>query len=421
MALHIESNVESPEQLTEFLKSQGMDVPEVPGSAGTEATVPPAKGKEKQPDSEVNPKDKATAGSEGETGTESETTEKKDKSQEHSPGGEKKGKKAAEVEGGKKEDELAVDPPATQRGKTSKGGVPEKLATLTREKQRLEDALEDERGSKTKLQAELDEVKGKLAALAPKEDAKPAELVRPKRPTMAEHEFDNDKFEAALSKYETDLEAFQDAKRAKERQEDEAKFQKTLEQRDQQRVIERQEAEFGERLKASIAGYDDFYDLIQQIPPGTKDITVRRPLVKTYIDTKSKAPGHLIRFFMQDYLDGETEATRIEAMDDFDASYELRAIEQRLIDEQKGTSNGTKTATAAAETEEEPVTVPPQERVPAREQPTGETVDRPIGSRTVGSRATASRPSTLEEAAEKGAREYREARNRELAAKQRPR
>lgn len=362
VAVILSSKTQTEAELVGALEANGLK-PEVEGAETVEAEKP-AEG-EKKPSELPDPKVEKTE-EEGDKIAADQESDEEDKSQEK-PQGETKG------DGDKPK---------------SKGGFQKRLGALTRQKALVEDQLELERGSKVALQKQLDEVNEKLAALQPKEPEKTSEPVRPKRPTLKDADFDQDKLDGMLDEYETKLDEYHATIADKKAEARVAAAEEKRTQEAREATVKAQETAFYERRDKSMKVYEDFDELAEALGD-SQTITDRSNIVSDYISLKSKDPAHLIHFFMDDFVNnGGAEAAKIEKMDGYDQAYAIKEIEDRLIKEHKDKSKTAPKAAKDPDEAEEPKT--PEVKPPAKREARTETPDDPIkplgggGTRTKG-------------------------------------
>lgn len=262
-----------------------------------------------------------------EPGKESEaaTDAAKDKSQEKPPE-----QQAAETT-------KTPDTPDEAAGKEkAKGGFQKKIDKLTKTVDLLQSQIEAKEGNETRLRRELEEAQAELAKLKPAEPETPKELVRPKRPTLKEFDFDQEKYDAAAEKYDADLDAYHAAVTQKT-------VADTLKAENEARAKQEREAqtakaikEFEDRRNKGKDVYDDYDELMAALPEKAETLVDKSRVVADYIQFKSKDPAHLIHFLMKDFLEGdEAEANRFMQMDDYDQLIAIKELEDRLIKEHK--------------------------------------------------------------------------------------
>jgi hypothetical protein len=239
---------------------------------------------------------------------------------------------------------------------------------------RLSDDLELERGGKATLRQQLDEAKQQLATLQPKGDEAPQALVKPKRPTKAEFDFDEGQYDAALEKYDQDVDAYYTALSAKTTADTIAQKEAERQEREVKAAEQRAAAEFSSRMdadKADIEDYDDYVgSLGEQVLPGA---------VVGYIQ-EAEHPAMLLYHFMKDAVDeGGKDLARITALSPVMQVRELTKLEEKMT---------AKPAEAPEPATPTPPTKKPEkspETVPVRPKPVVQVPDEPI--RPVGSRA----------------------------------
>ena len=384
----IESNTQTQEEMADALKAAGITPveepkPDQPKPAGEETKTSEQSGA---------PGEKVPAETEGKSAAEAEPAG--DKSQEK-PQGEKPEDKRVE-----KPVEAKVDEP-----KKGKGGFQAKIDKLTQRLETAREELEMERGDKTKLRQKVDELEAQIAELKPKEPEKPAEPVKPKRPTRAEVDFDEDKYEAALAKYDDDLATYHT-------QMSEKRVSDALAAAEEKRVKQANDAaqeqawqDYLGRLnkdKENIEDWDEVFDSLTD--------QVEFPQAAEAAILESEHPGHLTHYFASNLK----ELERLSKMTPIAQVREIARLELKLA--------------ADRAPKADPKTDPPKgeakpENPPAKEEkPRAKTPDEPIAP--VGGRATV-KADSLEELAEKAAggdreaaKQYRIKLNASLAKKQ---
>ena len=293
-------------------------------------------------------------------------------------------------------------PQETPQEHKPKGGFQAKVEKLTAKADRLMEELEAERGSKTALQRKLDEVNAQLAELKPAEVKTDEGPVRPKRPKLSDVDFDQDKHEENLEKYETELDAYY-----KQVADDTAK--QAVAGYEQSAAQARHQSEWLGRInedKKDIPGYDE---LIAMLPDEKTNPIQIPPLIAAYMEHKSKHPGHLSAYLAKDYLDEENpgaEMARLSKLDEYDQVIEIREIEDRLVKEAKAAKKPAKDAEPTA-TEVKPVAPKSEVVPPVKEKPKAEALDDPIspvGTRAIGRQRTMAELSELAAGGDKAAR-----------------
>lgn len=323
MAITIESNTETTEELNAGLASLGFE----PEEATARSSKPEGTKKEEKP---------------------SESTEKL-------------GEKTAEATEGKSE-------PVTETGKTqeippgeteaekakNKGGWQRQIDKKTAQVETLREELEEERGDKTRLRDQLAEAKRELEALrgtsatveTEKKDIGPIRPKRPEVPDLASMEYDTEKYEKAMKvyraaevKFDDDLDAYHKAmneKTVKDALEAE-KVSKAEERRATEQA--RVEKEAAERLdagrKALGTEWDDTYEALPKDAKLALDDSID---AKDYILLDAAHPALLYMFLFKDYLENDSkEGKRIAQLSPKKQVAELARIEDRLFAESKGT------------------------------------------------------------------------------------
>jgi regulator of replication initiation timing len=370
MAAHIDANFGTEEELQAALASLGMETDPVEAPKPEETPAPDAK-----TEPEVPGVDPAEAG-ENAAGTEPAPKDTQGETHE-------------------------------ERERKAKGGFKAKLDKLTAQAETLRAEIEEKNGNESRLRAELEDVKARLAELKPPEAAKPAaEPVKPKRPTLASFEFDQEKYEEALDKYDSDLTAFHKAvadqaiaaglEAERQRQAD----------REQAAEAERHFKEFTDRRDADRANYDDYDEVLSLVPKDESDslMSVSEP-ARAYIQRKSKHPADLIHYLATDYVYGDKEENqRLTSLDPMDQIIELKALEDRLVAER---TKGKTTPKAEA--------APPAKPKPAQRTP--EPPIDPVGGRTAGTVGNLEKQA--QDAADRGdSKEYRRIRDLQRNQKQ---
>ena len=295
-------------------------------------------------------------------------------------------------------EDKSQETPQVEEGKPKpKGGFQAKVEKLTAKADRLMEELEEERGSKTALQRQLDAVNAELAALKPAEAKVDEGPVKPKRPKRSDVEFDEDRYEALMDKYEDEMNAYYVAVADKKAQEAVSGYEVNAQ-------AARAEAAYRERIRISAKDIPDYDEVIARLPTETDSSKIELPaVVRGYIMSKTEHPAALMHFLAKDYLDNDgEELARLSKLDEYDQLIEIREIETRLVGEQKTAKKAPKEPTAP-KTEPEPVkTAPvavakPEVVPPVKEKPKAEALDEPISP--VGTRATG-RQQTMAELAE---------------------
>lgn len=347
MAVTLESNTQTEAELTDALVKNGL----TPTSQETEEKTEEGKVEEKKPSEPTEvPGEKVPAEAEGKTATETEAVETK--SQETTQ------EEAEEVK------------------KKSKGGFQSKNEKLTRQLGEAREELELERGDKTALRKRVEELEAKLADNKPAEADKPKELVRPKRPELpelAEFDFDQEKYSAAMKTYRKDMSLYDDEMDAYHEAKAEKKVNAALEgEKEKTRAEKEQEAQqkayngFVSKKDAGRQNYDDWDDVIAE----AEDMAFP-PAIQGAI-FESENPADLLYHFAKN----PKELERFESLNPLSQVREITRLEDRIV------------AARTTEPKEESKAAPEKKDPPAKEQPKRvETPDAPITP--VGSRAQA--------------------------------
>jgi hypothetical protein len=356
MAVHISSNTQSEQEMREVLDMFGLS-PDTPEPE----PIPDAKGEKPEP--------KVKAG--------------------ESTPPEPSGESAPDSEPGKKpQEKLATQEPGeAPEGEAPKKFEPREHRKLQRRIERLVDDLEASSGKNATLERELAALKEQLVALTPPPDtAKPAELVKPKRPTRAECEYDDDKYEQQMAEYDDKLAEYHAAVNRKSIDEALANAQETRRKEDEDKAVANALADLNRRTVADTQEYgltEEYNSMVEQLPEEPIKIG---DAAEAYMMGKSKHPGLLIHYFMSDYLNGDgVECERFRNLDVIDQSIEIRELEQRLLAAHKKPA-----AEAEPETKPKPAAAaPPPEKPeppPAKPKPAAKPPAEPI--EPVGSRAS---------------------------------
>jgi hypothetical protein len=281
-------------------------------------------------------------------------------------------------------------PPAEP--KPQRGNFESRRKSLERQVDRLQDELEHERGSKTKIEAQLAEMQAKLAKLEPAEAPKVEGPVRPTRPAFPRREaddYDGSKYEAAVSKYDADarkydddMEAYRVAVSDRSVNEAIAKKDKERQAQEAQAAIDRQNAEIRAKISEQAKEFEDFAELVEAMPEEPVPTT---PDFDRAIEA-SERPAILIRHFMLDFLDhNSVDRERLLKLSPHRMVMELGRLEDKLIAEKNA-------APVPAPKKEVPPVVappapateppkPPERPARPRQQPQPEAPIEPVGSR----------------------------------------
>lgn len=256
----------------------------------------------------------------------------------------------------------------------AKGGWQRKVEKQRAEIADLRKKLDEYAGVETSpkykaMQEELAAAKAKLTELNPPTVTKDEGPVKPKRPTLAECDYDQDKLEAALEAYDDKMTQYHESIA-------ERKTNELLTQREQAEQAKRMEEESNRVYNEFVTRKDkerdlipDFDELIEasgktgqstifdRIQDGSKFGKVTP--AESYLVMKSKHPAELLAFFMKDLVENDgDENERFQALDPIDLIIELRELEGRLASDRakaaKGSTSG-KEETTPKEPEKPPV------------------------------------------------------------------
>lgn len=364
MAVILSSNTQSEAELTAALKAAGQEIVDEPAKA-------PAVAQDSAQESSEQPaKEPGDAGADagGEsTAPVSETGNKQD---------------ATKAKGEGEQPKPQHDDDTLSRGKFKT-----KLRRAEERAERLATDLEAERGSRTKLQAELDTVKAEIAKLkgeaAP--EAKADGPVRPSRPTLRDAEFDQDKYEQMLDEYDQKLDAYNAELRKRDLEQAVQAKETERAEREKAEAAERAQREFADRLATDKKAYPDWDQVMDELgdePVMTTDT------IEAYI-TQAENPGALLYFFAKDAAGEGNEIARFQRMSPLKQVAEVAKLEERLVRERNAATVSEDSTPAAPPTKQ-------AERAPAQPPRKVESPIEPVGSRAK------STVDTLEAAAARG-------------------
>lgn len=328
-----------------------------------------------------------------------------------SPSGSEAAKPVSAPEAGKEstQETQAAPPVEPKTGEQPK--FENRRKQLERQVARLHEDLDLEKGGKAALQAKLDAATAELAKLKPAEAAveKPTELVRPKRPTKADADYDEDRYEQLLDAHETAMADFTRQTVQKELADAKAEEQKQRAQSERQSAADRAYQEYVGRLQEDMKGIPDYDAIVAEFNESVGDRKIDVPEnIETHIQIASEHPGYLTHFFLKDHLNnGGKELARIAGLNPYLQLREMNRLESRLEKEY---------AAKPAETPAQPVAAAPPAaaapkapEVPAKPKLVPKMHDEPITP--VGARA-AGPVETLEKAASGGTVAYMQARHK---------
>jgi hypothetical protein len=340
------SSTQSVDEMKDALELHGQTViPGEPEPAALEPSVPPEK-----------PSESPSTDPDGESAPASEAEKKPQETQVAKP-----------VEA----------PPAEP--KPPRGNFESRRKSLERQVDRLQDDLELERGSKTKLESQLAEAQAQLAKLKPAEASKVEGPVRPVRPAFPRREaddYDGSKYEAAVGKYDADARKYDDdmeAYRVASLNDAIAKRDKESKDREEAARIERQNNEVRARFTEQAKAFPDFDELVEAMPeepvPTTPDFD------QAVMGSENSAL--MVRHFMLDFLDNKSvDRERLLKMTPHRMVMELGKLEDKLVAEHAKPVAAAPPAPAA-----EPPKPPERPARPPRQQPQPTPPIEPVGSR----------------------------------------
>lgn len=359
MAVTFTSSTQSVEEMREALELHGQTV--VPVEPDPISKVEPSVPSEK-------PSDSPSAEPVGESAPVSETEKKPQETQAAKP-------------------ETPAEPKPPQRG-----NFESRRKSLERQVDRLQDDLELERGSKTKLETQLAEAQAELAKLKPAEAPKVEGPTRPTRPAFPRREaddYDGSKYEAAMAqyqtnagKYEDDMDAYRAAVSERSVQEAIAKKDKERQEREDAAKVERENNELRARITEQAKAFSDYDEVIGALPE--EPIPTNPDFDRAIL--ASDNPAILIRHFALDYLDHDSmDRDRLLKLSPHKMVMELGRLEDKLVAEHaKPVVVAPKTEVPVAAAPPAPAAEPPKppER-PARprQQPQPDAPIEPVGSR----------------------------------------
>lgn len=317
----------------------------------------------------------------------------------------------------------------TEPNKKAKGGFQAKVGKLTSKIDHLQEELDTERGDRTRIaaklaeaQEELTKLKGGDTKVEPTKETGPVRPKRPEMPDLAEMEYDQDKFQAAMkvyrgdmTKYDEELDTYQTAIVAKAATD---AVQNTR-QKDEEARVERENIK---KVNAFIALRDKDAEevgkeeTLEEIRLAEEDGTFSWPADLQVPILESEIPGHLMIYLYEhpeelERVSGYTD--HLGRPNPVRMVRELGKIEDKLLTEVTARRNGggegkqpepkpVAAAAAVAATE----TVPPAK--PRQRAETPEAPIRPVGARVGAGSATADINAQLDAAAKAGdSKEFR--------------
>jgi len=360
MAIHVTTANVSAEEVNAMLGAQGL----TPDGVKAPAEVPPAKTEPAVPS--VPPTaagEPPSAAPAGESAAPSEGAEKTPQA-----GTQEEGKAPP-----------AAEPP--NPAKVARANFESRQVKLKKQIDALQTDLELERGSKAGLERKLEELQAELEKLKPAEaktDAvTPPALVRPKRPTKADFDYDDDRYEAALDEHEVKLDEYMKAVAKQESEKSTREAREAEEKRQREEAATAEEREYQARFNKGRQEIADWDEVIESAPE--LEVTeVTQGFIR-----QSEIPADLVHHFLQN----SEELHRIEKLDPLRRVRALTTVELKLEEQRKARSGGQPVAAApVVETPPTPATPPaPAPAQPISTRPTR--VDEPITP--VGGRAPA--------------------------------
>ena len=306
---------------------------------------------------------------------------------EETPAAEAGSEVATETAPVEKKTQKEAQTPAGEEPQKKRGGdfksKAEKAQALV---ERLQQDLELEQGSKKKLESQLAEAQAALSKLQPAEaKPKPEEgPVKPKRPTVADFEYDDDKFQAALTHYEDEaLPAYYQALNKKQLDDALAAHETKRQEERQQEQAKLEYAKFEARRDAVAKELPDYDEVIGAIPDADIEYTNGQgQTFEHYIQHTATSPADLLYYFGKDTIDNESaELKRFMALPDgYAIVRELGILEDRLIRERTGKAPTKVAAKAPAVETKAPAKA--SEAPPARPRQAAADPIEPVGTRT---------------------------------------
>ncbi len=308
-----------------------------------------------------------------------------------SPSGAPKDKTAPATEEGETPQGKQAAEPAVPAEPKPEGKFEPRRKQLEKQVARLHEDLELERGSKTALQDKIKAMEAELATLKPAEADKPKvddAPVKPTRPKRADFDFDDDKYEAALDAYDSEVVAYNEALNKRI-------ITQELAARDEKAKVDAQKAE-ADKV---------FSSFVQRRDEGAKQIEGYAELRKAAGDYKlpdevelhmielSQHPAAFIAYFDRDQVENDgKELARIAALPPRFQIHEMAKLELQLA---SGAKKNPKPAAdppvpaAAAPVVDEAKPATPEVIPPAKPKLKPEDAPiEPLGGRTAGRNAT---------------------------------
>ncbi len=248
---------------------------------------------------------------------------------------------------------------------------------------RLQQDLELEKGSKATLLAKLATAEAELAKLKPAVPAAAADTgpVKPKRPTRAECDYDDERYEAAMDTYDTSMDTYNQAMSQKAVS-DALVADRAKQHKDQMEA--QQNAAFNqwvERRDTGAQRYPDWQETFEALPEDADfppDSAARAAVLE------SENTADLMYYFAKDVLENDgKELQRVSKLGPVAQVREITRLEQKLASQHENPVVETAPAAAVA-----PVAEPakPPEKVPAKPKQPAVIVEpiETVGSHSVG-------------------------------------
>lgn len=318
------------------------------------------------------------------------------------------------TEAGKEATETQVAPPAEPKAGDAKFETRRKQ--LERQVARLHEDLDMEKGGRKALQDKLDAATAELARLRPAEPEKPVveALVRPKRPTKADAEFEEDKLEQLLDAYDVALDEYHRKVAQKEASEALAEREKVRVKSEEDAARKTADQQFALRVNEETKAIPEYAGLLQELTEmqGAEKPLPMTGVLEAHIKLASEHPGQLLHYFLKDFVQGGgKEMARLANMNEILQAREINRIETRLEKEHAAQAETVVPSTPVA-AEPPAVAAPPV--VPPKPKLIPKIDDEPIT--TVGSRSAGPMQTLTKVASSGKAADYIAARNAGLNA-----
>jgi hypothetical protein len=362
------SETQSPEEMAQAFEHFGYK-PKVEGDK-SEAEKPPVSETQVEPVETKSDKTGEPGGDKTPVETKPETVAAPE------PAKDKKQETPQEDKAEPKVDEVTEHKKATD-------GFKRKLEAKVAELGRTREELEAERGDKSVLRDRIKALETQIEDLKPK-DVKPTEPVKPKRPTRAQFEFDDDKYEAAMDAHDTAMDAYN-------KQVNELAITKALETaaeksatEEAQRKSDAAYAAFEKRRDAEknsdaadLADWNDVRDKILAMPGKPLTIFEASDAASAFVAGEADNPAGVIHYFAKDLVEtGGEESARVAALNPLAQIKELTKIDDRITAQRKASK---KAPEPKAEVKPEPeVKVEPEKPPAPIVKPPVKTLESPL-------------------------------------------